>query len=178
MYISGMVTRNSLGQFTRESCGECSPRWKGRIFREGYVYVVNKDHPFASKQGYVAEHRLVVEKHIGRVLREYEIVHHINGVKDDNGIDNLKLCGGHSEHRNNHFILGWSREFENCKVCGSNIKKHAGHGLCTTCYVREKSWEKFGKPNRDENGKIIRSKEYRVKISLANRSRKVGVRWV
>jgi len=86
--------------------GERSARWNGGRSSAGsnqqYVYMWASDHPFANKQHYVMEHRLVMEKKIGRYLESDEIVHHINGVKNDNRIENLELTHK-GEHTKNHF---------------------------------------------------------------------------
>jgi len=67
------------------------------IDSQGYVRVYEPDHPAAYKNGWIAEHRLVVEQSLGRRLRQDEHVHHINHVRTDNRSENLALLT-HSEH--------------------------------------------------------------------------------
>lgn len=69
----------------------------GKVKNMGYIYVYYPDHKNCNGSGYVAEHRLVVEKHIGRYLTNDEIVHHINENKSDNRIENLQVMTT-SEH--------------------------------------------------------------------------------
>jgi len=57
------------------------------IKKGDYNYALVKDHPNATKNGYVLEHRIVMENHIGRLLTKDEIVHHINENKKDNRIE-------------------------------------------------------------------------------------------
>ena len=57
---------------------------------DGYILIYKPEHP-SYKKNYVPEHRLNMEEKIGRYLIDEEIVHHINGIRDDNRIENLEL---------------------------------------------------------------------------------------
>ena len=83
--------------------GKETSRWKGgrTITSEGYVLIRNNKHP-ANRRGYVAEHRLVMEKHIGRYLTKEEVVHHKDHNKENNDINNLMLLPNNSEHLKMH----------------------------------------------------------------------------
>lgn len=65
-----------------------------------YLYGVCYEHPNRTKHNYVLLHRLVVENYLGRLLKDDEIVHHKNGDKHDNRIENLEVmsCTAHAKH--------------------------------------------------------------------------------
>jgi len=82
------------------ACGNLNHNWQGGITKhiKGYIYVYCPNHPSNPKNGYVLEHRLVMEKKLGRYLTKDEIVHHNNGIKDDNREENLSLFCNASSH--------------------------------------------------------------------------------
>lgn len=90
-------------------------RWKAK---NGYVLVKSYNHPYRRSQDYVLEHRLVMEQHLGRHLTCKEVVHHINGIKDDNRIKNLILMN-HGEHTRYHWI-GKKRNKKRGKMINNN----------------------------------------------------------
>lgn len=73
--------------------GPNSPAWKGgrSVLPEGYVRVYAPEDDRANLGRYMLEHKLVMETHMGRRLRPGENVHHKNGVRHDNRIENLEL---------------------------------------------------------------------------------------
>jgi len=78
--------------------------WKGGRQKQGggYIRVLSLAHPCADRLGRVMEHRLVMEAHLGRTLLPTEVVHHINGIKDDNRIDNLQRFDSAGDHTSYH----------------------------------------------------------------------------
>jgi len=80
--------KRKLGLYKR---GKDNKSWRGGISHlQGYIKIYNPKHPKAVGN-YVFEHRLVMENHIHRYLKPTEIVHHKNGIRNDNRIENLLL---------------------------------------------------------------------------------------
>lgn len=87
--------------------GDKNPAWVGgRILRnDGYILVFKPEHPHANPCGYVLEHRLVMEKILGRYLKFEEVIHHKNNNHSDNREENLELFESNAVHVRHHKTL-------------------------------------------------------------------------
>ena len=100
---------NSKGIYCSRTCykkgvsGKNSRLWKRgwKVSTAGYKLIYMPDYPFRKKNGYVYEHRFVMENFLGRPLNSKEQIHHLNHDKFDNRIENLHLCSM-SEHAKIH----------------------------------------------------------------------------
>ncbi len=76
--------------------GKRSRWWKGgTTISDGYICVriPHNDffRPMVTRGGYIKEHRLIMARHLNRCLLPWEVVHHKNGIRDDNRLENLEL---------------------------------------------------------------------------------------
>lgn len=89
--------KGRLGQRT----GPRSAPYKPRMTKDGYLRMYAGKHPFAGGRKEVHIHDMVMELRLGRRLIPGECVHHINGCKTDNRLENLELMS-HSQHSSIH----------------------------------------------------------------------------
>lgn len=113
-YCGVLINPRSIMCIICRRKSENSPNWKNGRFKtpEGYILIKNKNHPFCNKKGYIFEHRLKMERYLGRYLSNNEIVHHKNRIKHDNRIQNLELWSkAHPEGGRIKDIIEWCQTF-------------------------------------------------------------------
>lgn len=117
------------GKPISQYCNSCKNKgarswaWKGGRTHKGDGYALvriepnDPFYPMMGKSGYVPEHRLVMAKHLGRCLQSGDVVHHINGKKDDNRIENLALtsCYKHPFSYMNAYLEGYEKGYEDAR---------------------------------------------------------------
>lgn len=96
-------------------------RPKCSVARGEQTGFLNKERRFKTKAGYIRirypdrstelEHRRVMSEHLGRTLRDNENVHHKNGIRDDNRIENLELwVTSQPPGQRPEDLVAWARE--------------------------------------------------------------------
>lgn len=116
---------------------ESHHKWKGGRYKfRGYIYVLKKGHPLSNCGGYVLEHRLVASEKWGIEALAGKVVHHKNGERSDNRIENLEILL-QSVHISNHMkgenstnrIIGNPNPMIFCKCgCGNKRLKYDKSG--------------------------------------------------
>lgn len=107
--------RKKLSEFRKTCIREKHSNWKNGIhYRNGYRYIFKPDYPFSNKSGYILEHRYVYEQYYNCCLLKWTDIHHINGIKTDNSINNLEAM-----IHGRHMILEHTKDMSNrlCEIC-------------------------------------------------------------
>jgi hypothetical protein len=94
------MPKEYVDNLSKRMTGKGNCRWNGgkSIDKGGYITIWTNIHPNRAQNNRVREHRLVVEKRIGRLLEKTEFVHHIDKNKQNNRITNLMVFASHSAH--------------------------------------------------------------------------------
>ena len=88
----GCLRREMFDRWREDKHGDKNPQWKGgKINVDGYIKIITPFKDRFGKPRYKFEHRAVMEQFIERPLESHEAVHHKNGIKTDNRIENLEL---------------------------------------------------------------------------------------
>lgn len=98
-WVANSEIRKGGGKYCSKDCyrksyiGKQSRHWKGgrKINKYGYVEIYKPESKMACSMGYVKEHRYVMSQYLGRDLTPDELVHHIDGIKTNNNIENLEI---------------------------------------------------------------------------------------
>lgn len=138
---------------SRSKVGSKNGRWRGgrRLNAQGYVVVTCPEHPHAV-DGYMQEHRLIVERALGHILRRSAPVHHWNEIKTDNRRSNLVACQDDAYHKLLHARMRTLRAGGNphhaklCQRCATvkpkadfSRQRSRQDGLQSTCKACQRS---------------------------------------
>jgi len=127
------VTRNNRGQkkgepvhfiYNHHLKGEKNNHWKGGQCKtyDGYIIVLDHDHPCADSDGYIRRSRMIMEKYFNMIFPKEAVFHHINGIRTDDDPNNIIVFENQSEHLKAHqeeiaFNACGHRSWRKCSRC-------------------------------------------------------------
>lgn len=151
------MKRHGIERRIPSACpGEMNGSWRGGriIDKDGYVLIHSPGKSGARKNGYILEHRLVMERVLGRELLPSEVVHHKDTDKQNNAPGNLEVYNCNADHLKDELsgkIPNWSQEGRKRIIDAVRVAKHPAW----TDEMREKArqrtldrWSKGGIPRR------------------------------
>lgn len=84
-------TAESSAKKSKATKGKVHPWASKRRLNRSYIQLYEPNNPMSDSGGYVYEHRKVMGESIGRPLLKTELIHHRNGIKTDNRLENLQI---------------------------------------------------------------------------------------
>lgn len=134
-----------------------------------YLETYLPNHHKAKVNGMVYDHFLIAEEKLGRPLKDGEVVHHIDGNKHNNNLENILIFQSISDHSRFHMtgilleiepniFISPIQYCENCVKCGKILKHTTKTNMCRKCY--NFSMRKSERPDRSELKNMIREKTF------------------
>lgn len=129
----------------------------------GYLLEYVPNHPNSKKNGYIYQHRLILERVLKRFLTSEEFVHHINGIKDDNRIENLELTTrkvhGKIHKKQIKFMEIICQYCKNHFSVTENYYNKKNPKYCSRL-CKDLSTRKCKRPNKEELKKLIKKNSW------------------
>ena len=142
--------RSEIGRRNRERKRPAVGARKTRAYSgTTYAFVYQPEHPDAPGDGWMLEHRLVMESVIGRRLLPVEVVHHLdhNGLNNDPG--NLFLEESRGAHlARHHSAEGVAVRMAGYPVCACGARTAYGEQTCWRCWSKSQTCPTCHRPDR------------------------------
>lgn len=114
-----------------------------------YVLIYEPHHPDSPKNGWMFEHRLVMEKMIGRRLTSAEVVHHLDHDGRNNAPSNLVLESSKGTHlAAHHSAEGVAARLAGYPRCRCGARTAYGEAVCWKCWSMSQTCPSCGRPDR------------------------------
>lgn len=137
----------------------------------GYKEIYIPNHPKAKANGCILEQRYIAEQIIGRILEDDEVVHHINGDRNNNNVSNLMIFKTQNDHARYHSgqykeIICKNNIYEciplinKCLICGKEFILSHNNKYCSAKCRQLDSRKVKNRPSKEELLKLLDTNSY------------------